>query len=180
VPGPSPGFSTNDESLVTYPPSFVETHLAPSLTGHSPNSSHTAHHFTHTFLYPPTSISTTAHLTHSFFYLPTSIPTSGLTSPHDSPQHLLPSSQTHTSLTGIIFAAIGGFTGLVVLALLARHAIAYSRLPRRTATLTTIERQQLARELAGYAQTAIGRQRQLPPPPYEHAPAYESLTQHEP
>jgi hypothetical protein len=88
----------------------------------------------------------------------------------------------HPTLPVIIFAAIGGITGLVLLALLTRHAIAYSRLPRRTTILTIAERQQLAREMASYAQLADRHQRQsfMPsPPPYEPPPAYESLTPHE-
>lgn len=81
----------------------------------------------------------------------------------------------------IIFAAIGGIIGLVLLVLVTRRAVAYVRLPRRNAVLTAAEREQLVREMAGYTQSAIQRQSFIPPPPpYEHAPSYELLTLHEP
>ncbi|KAI0005155.1 hypothetical protein BJV74DRAFT_329542 [Russula compacta] len=127
----------------------------------------------------------TAHHTLSYTYSstptfldqsPTSVPTLGSTSPYDPPPRLSPFHQGHKGLAVIVFVVIGGLIGLVFLALFTRQAIAYSRLPRHNVGMTTAEREQLVREMANYAGR---RQRQscvVPPPPYERAPSYESLS----
>jgi len=76
--------------------------------------------------------------------------------------------------------AIGGIIALIFLALFTRQAIAYTRLPRQNMALTPAEREELAREMAGYAEMADRRRRSfLPPPPYERAPPYE-FSPHQP
>jgi hypothetical protein len=155
--------------LSSHSPSSAEANLLPV---RSPSySSHTAHrHHAHNHSF-----------THSFHHRPTSAPTLGLISPDESHPHpnpdLPPSGRGHMNLTLAIFAAIGGVLGLIFLTLCARQAIAYSRSPRHNAPLTTVEREQLVREMAEYAETANRRERpslSAPPPPYERAPSYES------
>lgn len=144
---------------------------------HSSLSSHHSDSQTHSLSYDH-SLSFANSPTHPFLSTPAPSPPTGLTSPHDTPYSHPPSSQAHKSLTVIIFAFIGGTVALLFLALFARRAIAHIRLPRHTAVLTVAERAQLAREIAEYTESATRRQRHSltgpPPPPYEHAPSYDS------
>ncbi|KAI9467161.1 hypothetical protein BJY52DRAFT_1182622 [Lactarius psammicola] len=171
TPGASlPATSTDDDSLPSRSNSPADA--ATATPPHAKHSSHPAHHS-----------SSHAHSpTRSFLNPPAAAPTTGLTSPHDSPPSPHPSGQTHKSLTVIIFASIGGVVGLLFLALCTRRAIAYCRMPRHSAVLTVAERAQLVQEIAEYAESASRRQRHsltgLPPPPYEHAPPYDSLAPH--
>lgn len=145
---------------------------------HSANHSHTYSHL-HT---PSHSRPYNTTHSHSFLNPLAAGPTSGLTSPHDLPHTHLRSSAAHKGLTVIAFATIGGFIAILFLALCARRAIAHCRTPRHTAVLTVAERAQLVREIAEYTESASRRQRHSmtvpPPPPYEHAPSYDSLTPH--
>jgi len=103
-------------------------------------------------------------------------PPTGLPSSYDPPPPVS-ASLAHKNLAVIIFATIGGITGLTFLALFIRQAIAYHRLPRHVVALTAADREQLVREMAE-AEAASWRRHQscpIPPPPYEHAPSYESL-----
>ncbi len=104
-------------------------------------------------------------------------PPTGLPSSYDPPPPVSASDPglAHKNLAVIVFATIGGIIGLIFLALFMRQAIAYHRLPRHDVALTAAEREQLVREMA---EAASRRRRQscpIPPPPYEHAPSYESL-----
>jgi hypothetical protein len=171
---------TDDDSLPSHlsSPAEVVT-AAPPHTRHSPHSPQHSHTHAYSFPYPHN----TTHLaTHSFLNPPAAEPTAGLTSPHDWPHSHPPSSQAHKGLTVIIFASIGGVIVLLFLALCARRAIVYCRTPRHNAVLTVAERAQLVREIAEYTESASRRQRHSligpPPPPYEHAPSYDSLTPH--
>ncbi|KAH9179545.1 hypothetical protein EDB89DRAFT_490522 [Lactarius sanguifluus] len=165
-----PVTSTDDDSLPSRSSSPAEaTTAAPP---HAKHTSHPAHHpplrtHSHSFLNPPAA---------------PPAPTTGLTSPHDSPPSRHPSSQAHKGLTVIVFASIGGVIGLFLLALCTRRAIAHCRMPRHTVVLTVAERAQLVQEIAEYAESASRRQCHSltgpPPPPYEHAPSYDSLTPH--
>ncbi|KAH9045261.1 hypothetical protein EDB85DRAFT_2137344 [Lactarius pseudohatsudake] len=146
----SPVTSTDDDSLPSRSSSPAETTTA--TPPHAKHSSHPAHH--------------SPLRTHSHSFLNPPAPTTGLTSPHDSPPSDHPSSQAHKSLTVIVFASIGGVIALFLLALL----------------LTIAERAQLVQEIAEYTESASRRQRHSltvpPPPPYEHAPSYDSLAPH--
>ncbi|KAI9447892.1 hypothetical protein H4582DRAFT_1897014 [Lactarius indigo] len=170
-----PATSTDDDDS---PPSRSSS-LAEAATAappHAKHSSHPVHHppsFTHGY---------THSYSHSFLNPPAAAPTTGLTSPHDSPPTNHPSNQTHKGLTVIVFASVGGIIGLFLLALCTRRAIVHCRMPRHTVVLTVAERAQLVQEIAEYAESASRRQRHSltgpPPPPYEHAPTYDSLTSH--
>ena len=81
----------------------------------------------------------------------------------------------HKNLTVIVFAAIGGIIGLIFLVLFMRQAIAYHRLPRQDVALTAADREELIREMAEAASLRRRQSCPVPPPPYEHAPSYESL-----
>ncbi|KAH9060974.1 hypothetical protein EDB87DRAFT_1613044 [Lactarius vividus] len=163
-----PATSTDDDTLPSRSSSFPEATTA--VPPHTKHSSHSAHH---------SPLRTHSHI-HSF--LNPLAPTAGLTSPHDSPPSHHPSSQAHKGLTVIVFASIGGVIGLFLLALCTRRAIVHCRMPRHTVVLTVAERAQLVQEIAEYAESASRRQRHSltgpPPPPYEHAPSYDSLTPH--
>lgn len=168
TPAASLPATSTDDSLPSRSSSPEEaTSAAPPPTRHS---SHTAHH----------SSSYTHSSTHSFLNPPAAAPTTGLTSPHDTPYTHRPSSQAHKSLTVVIFASIGGVIVLFFLAFCARRAIVYSRMPRHSTVLTDAERARLVQEIAEITESASRRQRHSltapPPPPYEHAPSYDSST----
>ncbi|KAI0303940.1 hypothetical protein BC826DRAFT_980527 [Russula brevipes] len=156
---------------VTPPATLTEDELEEPLSSHSLSSdeaNHRHHVHNHSF-------------SHSFHHRPTSAPTLGPITPDEPHPHshanLPPSDHGHMNLSLVIFAVIGGVLGLISLALCARQAIAYCRSPRHNAPLTTVEREQLVREMAEYAETANRRARpslSAPPPPYERAPSYES------
>ncbi|KAN0126706.1 hypothetical protein V8E52_000346 [Russula decolorans] len=174
VNGTSPvATSTKVESLSSpSSPSTEFSLLASSSTKPDPTLSftHPHHHifYTHSF-------------TRSFFDPPSSVPPTGLTSPHNSPDRVIPSQHIHKNLVIIIIAAIGGAIALIFLALFTRQAMAYTRLPRQNMALTAAEREELAQEMAGYAEMADRRRRLFlsPPPPYERAPPYE-FSPHQP
>jgi hypothetical protein len=154
-----PASSTDDDSS---PGSLssMETSTLASSPATQTHSSYRIHHFTHSSPFPPASAPTT--------------------SPHNSPLAFPPSGPGHQSITVYIFMIIGGIVGLILIALCTRQAVAYSRLPRHNTVMTVAEREQLVEEMAGY----VSRRRcesylVAPPPPYEHAPSYESLTPHE-
>lgn len=172
--------STDDGTL----PSLSHTENAtdaPPLTRHPSYSSHYSYSQTYSLSYDY-SPSYTNSPTQPFLNSPVTAPPTGLTSPHDFPDSHPPSSQAHKGLTVIIVASIGGTVALLLLVLCARRAIVHSRIPRHNAVLTVVERAQLMREIAEYAESASRRQRHSltapPPPPYEHAPSYDSLMPH--
>ncbi|KAH9965787.1 hypothetical protein BC827DRAFT_1179844 [Russula dissimulans] len=156
--------TTDDDS------SSSSTASTPTTDSHS---THTHHH----------QIPYTPYFPHSFQFPSTSAPSISPTSHPDSPIVVPPSVQAHQSPTIYILIIIAGIVGLGLIALCTRQAIAYTRSPRHTVAMTTVDRQQLVQEMAGYAQMANRRQRGSclvsPPPPYERAPSYESLTRHE-
>jgi len=159
-----PTTSTDEDPL----PSHSFSTESRSLSSLSAN--HTLHHSDHSYIH---------FSTQSPFHQAAPTPSSGLPSPHDSTPYFPPPSDaglSHKQLTVVIFAIIGGIIGLVLLALFTRQAIAYARLPRHNITMTTAQREQLVREIAGYSRTAQ-RRSVPPPPPYERAPPYESWLQ---
>lgn len=162
--------STEDRSLSRTPsPSTEFGSLASSSTKLDDTLSFThPHHHNHIFY--------THSFTQSFLDLPSSVPPTGLTSPHSSPDRVNPSQHIHKNLVIIIFAAIGGTIALIFLGLFTRQALAYTRLPRHNIALTAAEREELAREMAGYAEMADRQRRSFltPPPPYERAPPYDT------
>ena len=177
---PAPSLPTDDEFSPSLSSTSTEIGL-PASSSAQPHPTHSFIHSHHPFFY-------THSFTHSFTYPypyldpPSSGTPTGLASPSNPPrpQRVPPSDFNHkSSLVVIIFAAIGGIIALFFLAYFTRQAIAYSRLPRQNMQLTAAGRQELVQELDGYAH----RRRQsclAPPPPYEHAPPYESFSPQQP
>jgi hypothetical protein len=169
--------STDDGTL----PLTEATTDTPPLTRHLSHSSHHSHSLIYSLSYNH-SPSFTNSPTQPILSSSVTAPPTGLTSPHDTPNTHIPSSQAHKGLTIIIVTSIGGTVALLFLALFARRAIVHSRIPRHNAVLTAAERAQLMREIAEYAESASRRQGYSltapAPPPYEHAPSYDTLMPH--
>lgn len=177
-----PVTSTDHVSLPNLSSSHTEAAIAaPPLTGHSSHFPHRSHSHTQSLSYDHI-LSIANSPTHTLFNPLATEPPTGLTSPHDLPGSHLPSSQAHQSLIVAIFGSIGGTVALLFLVLCARCAVIHSRIPRHNTALTVTGRAQLVREIAEYAEYASRRQRHSltvpPPPPYEHAPSYDSLMPH--
>jgi len=178
-----PTTSTDEGSLPILSSSHSDAAIAtPPLTRHSSHSFHHSFSHAHTLSYYPIP-SFANRPTHSFLDPPAAALPTGLTSPHDFPHTNPPSSLAHKSFNVIMFASIGGIIALALLALCARRVIAHIRTPRHAAVLTAVERAQLEREIAEYTVSATRRQCHSligpPPPPYEHAPSYDSLVTHQ-
>ncbi|KAI0053733.1 hypothetical protein FA95DRAFT_1600867 [Auriscalpium vulgare] len=160
-----------DSSASTTPsnvPSDVQTSIPPSTTT-TPLPSQSRHHTERphgTFLDPAP--------TFSFVNPETPFPPDPPLTDRP-PNH----NQPHKSSTvAIVFAALAGIIGFLVILTLARCLYTWRRTPRPVRTMTAVDREQLIREMREYAATAPQRARTSvhapPPPPYERAPSYDS------
>ncbi|KAI0722741.1 hypothetical protein C8Q76DRAFT_720071 [Earliella scabrosa] len=89
------------------------------------------------------------------------------------------------SAVAIVFEVIGGAVGLLVLLALGRCYYSYRRTPPRDRISALLSRHQLEREMQEQARDRMARFSQAvetyrwrpPPPPYQHAPAYEEVAE---
>jgi hypothetical protein len=94
-------------------------------------------------------------------------------------------------IAGIVFGVIGGIALVLVLFSLGRCLHSWRRTPGRDRIRTMMDRHYLEAEMAVreredierrvlQAAPALRRPRRAPPPPYQHAPAYESIVEEGP